>query len=201
MIGVYVPGQSFLHRLAPGWKLLGLVVAAIVLAIDSTITLPAFVAAALIAAWIDSDMDARALGRLIRPVLWILVPVALFQTFFAGGEAAIRVILVMIDLVIAAGLVSVTTRMTDLLDSLTSLLQPLAWIAISPAVVAFAVSFVIRLVPAIAQIARELDEARRARGASRNPFAMAGPLLIRVIGMGNAMGEALDARGFGDNMR
>lgn len=201
MTGVYVPGNSVLHRLPPAAKLAGLALFAVLLTLSGGTAVPLISAGLLLVAWAITELRWEELLRLLKPLLWFLVPIAVFQAIARDGTAAARITLNILDLVVAAGLVSATTSMNRLLESLTRMLRPLAAIGISPSLVAFSVGFVIRLVPVIAAEARDIDDARIARGARRNPLALLSPLLIRVIGLGNSLGEALDARGFGDNMR
>ncbi len=55
-----------------------------------------------------------------------------------------------------------------------------------------------RSVPVIGAAAREVADARRARGLERSVRALAVPLVVRTVRHAERTGEALAARGFDD---
>ena len=57
----------------------------------------------------------------------------------------------------------------------------------------------VRGIPLTLEIAAETRDAARARGLERNPRAHLTPLVIRVVAHARATGEALHARGVGDD--
>ena len=65
--------------------------------------------------------------------------------------------------------------------------------------VALAISIALRAVPATAEVATETRDAARARGLERNPRAILTPFVVRVVRDARLRGEALHARGVGDD--
>ncbi len=63
--------------------------------------------------------------------------------------------------------------------------------------VSLAISLAIRFIPVLVSITAEVRAAQRVRGLERNIFAIAMPVIIRTLKMGNEIAEALDARSFG----
>ncbi|MDX2224968.1 MAG: energy-coupling factor transporter transmembrane protein EcfT [Rhodospirillaceae bacterium] len=196
MLGVYQPGASALHRLGAGHKLLALAVfGAGLAALDGPLWACGALAAAS-AVWSAGGLGSPALIALLRPLVWFLVPIAVFQLWIAGLAPAVRTLAAILALVIVAGAVSATTRPTDMLAVLTRVLAPLRRVGVDPATVALAVTFVVRLVPVIGEIAREANDARRARGGGP-AWRIVIPTAIRALRHADAMAEALEARGFG----
>jgi biotin transport system permease protein len=182
--------------MTPGFKLAGLAEVAAVLSLAPGFVPVAAVGAVVTVLWHGSKLSWRALGRALRPLMWFLIPIALFQGWALGLGPALRMASSIVVLVAAAEWVSRTTRNTDLLAAVTHVVRPLAPLGVAPDAVSFAVVFLIRLVPTIAAFGREVHEARLARGAGCNPLALLSPLLIRLLRHADLIAEALAARGF-----
>jgi biotin transport system permease protein len=200
MLGLYQPGTSALHRLGVGPKLAALAGLGAALAAFSDPLLACGALALSLALWFVGGLRGAALVALVRPLAWILVPVAAFQLWAAGLDAAARTLAAVLALVIAAGAVSAATRPTDMLAALTRGLAPLRRLGADPQAVALAVTFVVRLVPVIGELARESREAWLARGGGapwRTPALAVVPTAVRALRHADAIAEALEARGFG----
>ena len=70
---------------------------------------------------------------------------------------------------------------------------------VDPEAVALAFSLTLRAIPTTIAIADETRDAAVARGLERSPRARLTPLVIRVVAHARATGEALQARGIGDD--
>jgi biotin transport system permease protein len=101
-------------------------------------------------------------------------------------------------MVLAAGLVSLTTSMEALTEFLLRILRPLRRWGFAPERTALLISLSVRSVSVIAALAQEVRDAQRARGRGRSPRAFAVPLLVRSLRHAQALGEALVARGVDD---
>lgn len=195
-LGVYRPGASVLHRAAPGVKLIALAVYAVALSVAGPPVVMAGLVALLLAAWAVSRLPWMMLVRSLKPLVWILMALFVFQAMAAGLPKAAFTLITIAGLVAAAALVSHTTRTDDMLETLNGAFQAFARFGLNPQMAAFAVVFTIRLVPLIATLGRETLAARMARGASRNPLPAVVPIIIRLMRETDAMSEALVARGF-----
>jgi biotin transport system permease protein len=58
------------------------------------------------------------------------------------------------------------------------------------------VTLALRFIPALAKDWREIEQARAARGARSFGFLAIGPLVLRILSMTNALGDAIAARDF-----
>lgn len=195
-IGVYVPGNSALYRVSPGVKLIGLAAFAVCLSFTTNLALLTALAAGLLLAWGSAGLGWQRLIISLKPLIWILLALFVFQFMSGGLLAAMKLVLTVCALVSAAALVSFTTRTDDMLETLKYAFSAFARLGLNPNTAAFALVFVIRLVPFVATVGREAIEARLARGAGRNPIPALVPMVIRLMRETDALAEALVARGF-----
>lgn len=186
------------HRARPGVKLALLAAALVVLAaLRSPLTVVIAVAVVLaVAGW--ARIGLRALAAQVRPVLAFAVIAGGLQLWSDGPVAGATVGVALIVAVAAAALVTLTTPTQDLLDAVVAAVRPFARLGIDPDRVGLTLALAIRSVPVVAQLARDVQEARMARGAGRSIRAFAVPLVIRTVRHADRLGEALAARGVDD---
>lgn len=191
---MYHPGTSLLHRCPAGPKLLLLVFALI----GATLwPLPAILPTVLL--YLVARVPLRLVVAQLRPVVLFIALTALIQVLTAGLAQAVAVGTGLLLSVALAALVTLTTRMSDMLDVLTWCSGPLRRVGIPPDRIALLLALTIRCVPLMADILGSVREAQRARGALGNPMAMAVPAVVRALRAADAIGEALTARGFDDD--
>lgn len=201
-IGLYRPGESLLHRLPAGGKLallllfgIGTVLierpwqvgVALLVVLCSYRVACAGVAAALGTAW-----------RQIRPLWWMLAALGVFHGLATGWQAAVTVVGGLLELILLAALVTLTTRTLELVDVVVRLVRPVSRIGIDPHRVGLLFTLAIRAVPVVAGLAGEVRDAQRARGLGASVRAFAVPLVVRALRHADRTGEALAARGVDD---
>lgn len=197
-LGLYRPGGSVVHRTPPGAKLL------LLLAVGASsvfLDQPWQVGTALAvvaSGYLLAGLPLPLLLRQARPLLWILLAVGAFHAVVSGWERATVVVGVILCLVLLAGLVTLTTRTTALVDALVATLRPFRRLGVNPERVGLLLALSIRSVPVVAGIAGEVRDAQRARGLTASPTAYAVPLIIRSLRHADQLGEALVARGADD---
>lgn len=197
-LGSYVPGRSALHRLRPGAKLLGLFVfatAAIALrSVPSTI-----VALALtITLCLVAGMRARDLVRVTTRFLIVAVLLFVFQAWQHGWQHGFAVVGTLFALILAASALTASTAVDDMLDTIVWALGPLRPLHVKPERVALGFSLVLTAIPTVLSIARETRQAAQARGLERSPRAYLVPFVLRTVAHAQLTGQALQARGIGD---
>lgn len=202
MISLYVPGNSFVHR-APAWlKLLVLVAIGVAASFASpgrsSITLTWLLgggALLAIACFVVAGLGFRTFLEQIWRLRWLVALTLIPQLFFLGpADAAINTARVML-VVLFAAIVTLTTPMSELLDTLQVVATPLRFVGLRPAQVALLLALTITSIPVIAGFAAELREAQRARGAAVGAHRLVVPLLVRALQHADALGAALRARG------
>lgn len=198
-LGVYVPGTSPLHRLRPGWKFLALIVFIVATTLfvhDAVVGATIFGATLLLFAVAHVPLHVVR-GQLLPP-LPILALIAAFQWWQLGWNQSLALFFILYAAIAAASLLTLTTRLTDLMAAFDQGLRPLARFGVPVDNISLAMSLTLRLIPLQAQAVTEALAARKARGADFSIRALAIPVLVRSIKRAEAIGDALLARGAGD---
>lgn len=193
--GLYVVGNSRLHRLPAAAKLSALFIASlIVLALDDWQSLAA-VLAATASLFAAAGLPLRTVWSQVRLPLILIAIVVLahgaLTTVSLGAVVGLRFAI----LIGLATLVALTTRVSDMLAAFEAWLAPLRRLGVDPERVAFVLALTIRLIPVFAAHVAVIREAQRARGLERSLVALAVPLLIRGLRTADALTEAIEARG------
>ncbi len=196
--GLYLPANSVLHR-APAGAKLALLAGSItgLLLLDDLRWLTA-AAAAIAGLYAVARVPPRvALGQ-VKPVLWFAAFLFAVQTLLTDWATAAGIVLTLVLAVALAALVTLTTRVSAMIDVVETVLGPLRRFGVRPDRIGLVLALTIRGVPVVAGIAGTVREAQRARGASGPPWALLVPVLVRVLRHADALGDALTARGAGD---
>lgn len=198
MIGLYREGHSLLHRLPAGAKLAALLLAGIASTLVRSTALTAGALVVVLVGYAIAGMPLRVMLQMLRPLLFVMVPLAIFQTIVAGWERAFIIVGVLVALVLLANLVTLTTRTSDLIDVVVRVCGPLRRLGVNPERVGLMLQLAIRAVPLVIELGRRVREAQHARGLSASPRAFAVPLIVGALRRADAMGDALAARGLDD---
>ncbi|WP_135228468.1 energy-coupling factor transporter transmembrane component T family protein [Deinococcus fonticola] len=195
-LGLYVQRASPLHRLAAGWKLLLLAVSGVLIFTVQDWRLLLGWLALTLALYGLARMGAKTTWAQVRPSLGLLAFFLVFQAVFTNWEAGLVTVLRFGVMILLASLVTLTTRVSDLLATLERALKPLARFGVNPAKVSLAISLTLRFIPVIAQTVSDVQDAQRARGIEKNQLATAIPVIIRTLKMADDVADAIDARSF-----
>ncbi|WP_313405439.1 energy-coupling factor transporter transmembrane protein EcfT [Aeromicrobium sp.] len=197
-LGLHQPGSSLLHRLTPGPKLVGLLVLSIlVLAVHGPWTAVGFVAFTLALA----AVAGLSLGSIVGALRRFAVVAALLLGFNAwqnGWPRAVEVVGDLTALILAATVLTATTAVNDLLDTIVRALGPFRRFGVDPERVGLVFSLTLRALPGTLELASETRDAARARGLERSIRARTTPLVLRVVARARDTGDALHARGITD---
>lgn len=197
MIGVSHPGTSLVHRTPALVKLGLLAVLVTVIALQGSLVALGAASVLVLALFLLARVPFTPMWRQIVPILWVLAFAVPVQVLFGGWEAA-AVMAVRLTLAVAlAAIYTLTTPVTATLDAMQALLRPFRrWIDADR--VGLVLALTIRCVPLLAELVREVLEARKARGAEGSILALAVPVIVRALRTAEHLGEALVARGFDD---
>ena len=195
--GFYYPGDSAIHRAPAGLKLCTLIVLCGMVFLIESLVFTVLIGVSILGAFALARIPAQHVFFSIRPVLIFLVILFVLEWLLIDAQTATRVIVRFLTLILAATLVTQSTRSSAMLDALESGLRPLARLGLDTARISLALSLAIRFAPLMAEVASEVREAQRARGLDRSVFALAVPTVIRTLKTADAVADAIDARGFG----
>ena len=197
-IGLYHPGSSVLHRLPAGVKLLGMLAGVIGVLLLRQWWQLAMAAGVVVALYALAWVPPRVAWGQLRPLRYLVPVVAALQWWLAGWQAAVSVCGTLLISVALAALVTLTTRVTAMLDAITALLRPLRRVGVDPDRIGLLLALTIRCIPLLVGIVTAVSEARRARRLGFSVVALAAPVVIRSLRSADALGEALVARGADD---
>ncbi len=195
-LGVYRPGHSPLHRLPAGLKLLGL--GAAILAVSITVRTPAavgFLALGVLGVFALGGIRPREAWRQMRPVVWVVVFVFVFQVIFTDWQRALVVCAVLAASVAMAAAVTLTTRTSAILDAVVTALRPLARRGVRVDHIALALALAIRSIPLMVEVVAQVDEARKARGLRPGARILVAPVVIAALRAADGFADTLIARG------
>ena len=150
MLTLTSPIETPLHRVRPGWKLTGLALATLGLMVLRDPVAIWLVAGAVAAVYLAFGRDFAAHGaRMLRP-LWLFVAVLALWHLWTGeisqGALTVGRLLAAVAL---ANLVTMTTRLDDLIGVIERGFGPLARLGLSPRALAVAVALVVRYTPVL----------------------------------------------------
>jgi biotin transport system permease protein len=196
MLGLFIDRDSPIHALAPGVKMLVLALSAVALiAVDDWRVLGAILAAVL-ALFAVARLPAREVAAQLRPVLFLGLFFFVIHWLLVSWQSGLVTVLRFTILVSLAVLITLTTRISDMVDALESGLRPLRVLGVNPAKISLMISLAIRFVPLLVDLVREIQAAQRSRGLERSVTAVAVPLIVKTLRMASVLTDAIDARGY-----
>lgn len=197
MIGLYSPGTSFVHRAPTLLKLLLLSLCVLVIGTSPDLRIIGGAAALVVLLFLVARVPVRAATAQIAPVLLILLVAVPIQGLLSGWIVAVLMAGRLLVAVALAALFTMTTTVTAVLEAFQTLLRPFRRF-IDADRVGLLVALTIRCIPLVADIVREVLEARTARGTQGSLLSIAVPVVVRSLYAADALGEALIARGLDD---
>jgi biotin transport system permease protein len=199
MLSLYLPGASLVHRAPAGGKLAVLAGLGVGLFLVSRVEVVAGALVAVLAVGLGAGrLPARALWAQVRPVWIWLAALFVVHLFVTGPLTGTVAVLRLLTLVLAAAVVTATTRVTALVAVVEWVVRPLQLVGVRPARVGLVVAMTLRFIPLLAERAARIREAQAARGAARVRLSLLVPLVISVLQLAHTLSEALDAPGADD---
>ena len=202
-LALYVPAASPVHRLAAGVKLLGLAALAVLLFARPTPTVAgAALAGTLVVGLGVARQPVAVLARQAWAVRWFLLALLVVHALTTDVASGAHTVLRLLTLVLAAAVVTATTRVTAMVAVVEWLCAPLRLVGGRPQRVGLLIAMALRFIPVLVERADRIRAAQAARGgAPRGVRALrttVAPLLVQLLQMAHYVSEALDARGADD---
>lgn len=198
-LGVYVDADSPIHRVPALWKFPLLIIFIIGGSIVATTPLVSGgLVLVVVLLYIIARIPFRTAWNQWWPVLPVLLVLGGFQWWQRGFPLAATTVLVILSAVMAAMLLTLTTRLEALMNAIERILAPFERVGLPVETITLAISLTIRLIPLQLATVNEVLDARKARGAGFSVVAFGTPVLIRSIRRARNIGDALLARGAGD---
>lgn len=195
MLTLTSPVETPLHRIPAGVKLAVLALFTLVL---FQLTTPLALALALIAiialSLTGGARFAQHGARMLRPLWPFAVLITLWHLWQDDLAAGAMILLRMTAAVAAANLVTMTTRLSDMITVLERLARPLSPL-LPPRRLALAIALVVRFIPVLSDRTSLLSQAWRARSPRKPGWRLAAPAALAALDDAEYVAQALRARG------
>ena len=190
--------NSWLHRMPAVLKIITLFAFSIlVFSISNFFVLLSFLIVAVglaLCAKLSKSIVMSLLKTIIPFVVFFMFYEAIFQTWQLGVMLSLRLSTV----VLAASIISATTSSLDFISALEKILSPLQRFKIKTKNLTLGVWMALRFIPLIQQNLSEIKIAQQARGLRKNSMTLLIPLLIKTFKTADAVSEAIEIRGLGE---
>jgi len=192
---LYVRRDSPVHRLSAGWKL-GMLLATglLILFTDNPLILGTGLAMAL-AGFPLARLPMTEIFRQARPLLFVLALFFAAHAMFTSVETGTVLTLRFAIMILSGLLLTLTTRVSDLMAVLERALRPLAPLGLNPEKTSLVFAMTIRFIPALAETWETIRAAQQARGMERNPLALLIPMTVLTLRRADQISDAIEARG------
>ncbi|MEP3301425.1 MAG: energy-coupling factor transporter transmembrane protein EcfT [Roseibium sp.] len=201
MISLYLPGQSWLHRCSVRLKLFSLAVASLLIFPISDPRLLGVVLIVVVALYGSLGPQGLRQLKALKPLASLVAIIFLLHVVAGSWLEGVTAVLRLVAMVLLANLVSITTRMDDMMEAVMTLFAPLKVFGMSPRKPALAVTLVLRFAPVLLSVFSSLREAYQARCGKRTSWRLMAPFLLQSLAMSENVAEALSARGGADGLR
>ncbi len=197
-VGLYQPGSSLLHRVPAGAKLATVLVGVIAVTLLREPWQLGVAVLGVAGLYVLAGIRWRTAAAQLWPMRWVTVLIGALQCWLADWRTAVLLCGGLLVTVALAALVTLTTRVTAMLDVCVRVLRPLRRLGVDPDRVGLVLALAIRCVPLMIGLVGEVEQARKARGVGFSLVALAAPVVVRALRSADAMGDALIARGVDD---
>lgn len=195
MIPIHVDGSSVMHRMPAGVKLVAMVLTVTLISLTPNGPLLAVWGVLVVAAYALAGLLGSQLWRQIHLMRWVILITVVGQLLFVGEAAAVLNTARIVILILVAALVSLTTRVSAMLETIERMVGRFRRFGADPEAVGTVLMVAITSIPVIASHAGRVREAYRARRAGTNIVAMTSTMLVLAIKHADELGDALVARG------
>lgn len=193
---LYRSGDSWLHRCPAIWKLLTLVITGICMALPfGRWWLIGVLTPACAIAFVSAGFGFKEYLRQIWMARWVIAFTVLAQVFFQPWPRTVANTVRVLDLVLLAALITLSTPVSELLDGMLHALRPLDALGIRSDSIALVAAITMNAIPLVNANMRAVREAHAARGGRGGIMAWAVPLLVISLKQANELAAAMDARG------
>lgn len=194
--GLYISRRSPIHNLSAKVKILILVITGmVVFLVPNPIALGILLGLTSLLP-VVAQLPLQSVWLQLRPIIPWLIAVLLIQGLLGDWLAGTTAMLQFALLTLLATIVTLTTRVSEMIEAIEQALQPCKRFGINPAQVSLMLALAIRFIPVLLNQFHEIQEAQRARGLDRNGLALFVPFVIKTLRMADELSDALDARGY-----
>ncbi len=200
MLALTLPHRTWAHRLSARTKLTALALATLALYPTDDIGALSACVAAVAALYASLGPDrrfgaAREGARMLRPLGWMAALILLWHAATGQIAEGARISLRIVAAVGLANLVTMTTRLDDMMAVAERIAAPFRLLGLEPRALALSAALVARFAPVLAQRGADLSDAWRARSPRRPDWRIVAPFCLSALDDAEHVADALRARG------
>lgn len=196
MLALTAPLRTPFHRLPAGVKLAALAAVTVGLfRLDSPLSLGVALAGIGALHLVGGPRLLLHAVRLLRPLLPFAAILVLWHLWTRDIHGGLVILLRLIAAMAVANLVTMTTRLSDMIGVLERLAAPLAPIGLPPRTLALAIALAIRFLPVLTERLALLSDAWRARSHRAPGWRILPAAALATLDDADHVAEALRARG------
>ncbi|MGX7051342.1 energy-coupling factor transporter transmembrane component T family protein [Leuconostoc palmae] len=225
MIGRFIPGESFIHRLDPRTKMIATFVYIFVMLWADSWQTYLWAAIFIFASIKLTSQPLKLYWDGLKPIFCLILFTVVLQLLFTPGTPtllkigplqitttgvvnAVYVMIRFILIILMSTILTLTTPPTSIANAIESLLKPLKKIRVPVAELALMLSIALRFVPLLMDETQKIMNAQKSRGmsfSSGGPIKRAKaiiplliPLFIGALQRALDLANAMEVRGFKD---
>ena len=183
-IGQYIPGESFVHKLDPRFKILISLLFIVDLFLVNNFIGYLFIIIFLLATIIIANLSFKYIYNGLKPILVLLLITAVLNIFMTSGKdinlifhygfisiykeglkIAAFMILRLVFLIMGTSILTLTTSPIELTDGIENLLNPFKRIGVPAHELAMMMTIALRFIPTLMDETDKIMKAQMARGA------------------------------------
>lgn len=223
VFGRYLPIDSFIHRLDPRLKIVGLMAILIAVFFDAGFIGYAIIASFILLALFLSKMQAKVVLKAIKPMIFMILFLGFFNILFlrtgkvlyklgplsiySGAVSQTVYIAIRLVLIITTTtILTATTKPLDLTLGLEKLMGPLKKIGFPTHEVAMMISIALRFIPTLIEETQRIMKAQESRGVDfedgtlkekiRAIVSLIIPLFISAFQKAEDLANAMESRNY-----
>ncbi|WP_166418954.1 energy-coupling factor transporter transmembrane component T family protein [Cochlodiniinecator piscidefendens] len=196
MISLTSPIKTPFHKIPAGVKLGLLSLFTASLFLSETLTMHVGAVALTVAFYLIGGVAFAKSGfKMLKPLWPFLAIIMLWHVVTDTTPAGVLITLKLVAAVGMANLVTMTTRLDEMIVVLEWLMTPLRKLGVRTGAVSIAIALVVRFTPVLAQKATYLGQSWKARSPKRAGWRIVAPFALLAIDDAEHVAEALRARG------
>ncbi len=196
MISLTSPIRTRAHSWPAGLKLAGLCLSTVVLFFIKDLTAQVAIATVVATLYALPGRAFLAAGwRHLRGFWFFVLIVAIYHTAVGEIYEGAVILLRLLSAIALANLVTMTTKLTDMIKVVRFLAKPLRIFGLSSKILELSIALVIRLTPVLVEKGSLLSQSWRARSRRKTSWRIILPFTILALDDADYVAEALKARG------
>lgn len=223
IFGRYITGDSFIHKLDPRTKLVGVISFILIIFLANNWLTYLMLTLFVLLAIKLSEINPRFFIRGVRPLIWLILFTVILQILFTSGETIFFrlgplvvsqeglingafIFMRFVLIIFMSTLLTLTTMPLSLTDAIEYLLRPFEIVKMPVHEIALMLSIALRFVPTLMDETEKIMNAQRARGIDfgegniyqqmKSIVPLLIPLFVSSFNRAEELATAMEARGY-----